>query len=305
MKRFKNILFCPLSDPDHNARAAARVGDLADRNGANLTMVGVVPELTRLDRLRYSRSHQDLVRSALRDEVTAALEESRLAAGRPVSIAMSDAPNAAIGIVLEVITAGHDLVVVTVGEDRSQQTVLRRLLRKCPCPVWLMRPDATPAPRVLAAVNPDPDEKDLNWLLLELAASINQLYGGELHVAHAWELYGEAMMRTSSFIRVADDELEAMRDNEFTARSKDLGALLHSSSVADAPWVIHVVNGPAAEMVPQLVDDLMIDLIVMGTLGSTRVKGILTGETAEQILDRVSCGVLTAKPPGFVSPLAP
>lgn len=305
MKRFKNILFCPLSDPDHNSHAAARVGDLADRNGADLTMLGVVPELTRLDRLRYSRTSQDLVRSAQRDEIVATLEESQLAAGRPASLTMSDASNAAIGIVLEVVTAGHDLVVVTVGEDRSQQTVLRRLLRKCPCAVWLMHPDSSPTPRVLAAVNPDPEETALNHLLLQLAASINQLYGGELHVAHAWELYGEATMRRSSHIQVDDDEMDALRDDELTARSTNLAELLDSSTVGDAPWTIHIVNGSAGEVIPELVDELMIDLIVMGTLGSTRVKGILTGETAEQILDRVSCGVLAAKPPGFVSPVAP
>ena len=105
------------------------------------------------------------------------------------------AGNAALTILGEVLTAGHDLVVVTTDEDRQDRASIKRLLRKCPCPVWVIRPRRAHVQRVLVAVDPEPAEAELNSRLLELAAGMFDRYGGELHVVHAWELFGEATMR--------------------------------------------------------------------------------------------------------------
>ena len=53
MRRFKNILFCPLGHKD-NAAALRRVAVLADHNHANLTMFGAVAAPTRLQRLLHN-----------------------------------------------------------------------------------------------------------------------------------------------------------------------------------------------------------------------------------------------------------
>lgn len=41
----------------------------------------------------------------------------------------------------------------------------------------------------------------------------------------------------------------------------------------------------------------------MGTIARTGVIGALTGNTAEQVLDRATCSVLTIKPNDFISPV--
>ena len=41
----------------------------------------------------------------------------------------------------------------------------------------------------------------------------------------------------------------------------------------------------------------------MGTLARTGIEGYLIGNTAETVLQRVECSVLTTKPDGFVSPV--
>ncbi len=43
----------------------------------------------------------------------------------------------------------------------------------------------------------------------------------------------------------------------------------------------------------------------MGTVCRTGIPGLIIGNTAERVLDSVKCSVLTVKPAGFVSPIAP
>jgi hypothetical protein len=51
-----------------------------------------------------------------------------------------------IAIIREVLWNGHDLVMITAENRRSLKNVLfgtttMHLMRKCPCPVWVMKPD--------------------------------------------------------------------------------------------------------------------------------------------------------------------
>ena len=46
------------------------------------------------------------------------------------------------------------------------------------------------------------------------------------------------------------------------------------------------------------------DLISIGTVGRSGVKGIVLGNTAERVLDTCDCSILTVKPDDYVSPIA-
>jgi nucleotide-binding universal stress UspA family protein len=52
-----------------------------------------------------------------------------------------------------------------------------------------------------------------------------------------------------------------------------------------------------------LADRLEVDAIVMGTVCRSGIAGFFIGNTAEEVLQRVDCSVLTVKPDGFVSPI--
>jgi len=47
------------------------------------------------------------------------------------------------------------------------------------------------------------------------------------------------------------------------------------------------------------------DLIVIGTVGRSGIKGVLLGNTAEKVLDTCDCSILTVKADDFVSPIKP
>ena len=45
------------------------------------------------------------------------------------------------------------------------------------------------------------------------------------------------------------------------------------------------------------------DLVVLGSVSRGGIAGLLIGNTAEKVLERVECSVLTVKPDGFKTPV--
>ena len=302
MRRFRSILFSPLADRD-NPAAVRRIADLAARNGATLTLHGTVAEPSRLQRALHRSDYLDNIQDAERKVMS-----SKLARCMPKDPGIEVKTTTALGspslsIIEQVLRAKHDLVVVTTDEDDEDHATISRLLRKCPCPVWVIRPTRARIQRVLAAVNPGPSETELNRNIIDLAASMATLYGGELHVVHAWELYGEATMRNSAFLHTPAAELEALLREEEASHRSALDELLAVAGQSDEPWQIHLRKGPPAHVVPDVVAKHRINLLVIGTVARTGVSGLLIGNTAESVLDNVRCSVIAAKPPGFVTPL--
>ncbi len=299
MHRFKNILFSPLADRN-NAAAVRRVTELVEGNGARLTFIGAVPEPTRLQRLFQRTGVVDDVVAAERARLERVL--LRLAKRDPDALEV-EVGDATTKIVERVLANSHDLVVVTSDEDRHDQTTIRRLLRKCPCPVWVIRPTRARTQRVLACVNPDPSEFELNKTILELASSMIQLNGGELHVVHAWELFGEGTMRNSAFLHTPAAEVDALVAAE-RLRSDEALTDLVTAVLNDPKSVeLHLLKGAAEDTVPELAARKRINLVVIGTAGRTGAAGMIIGNTAERIIDAVGCSLIAVKPPGFTSPI--
>ncbi len=176
------------------------------------------------------------------------------------------------------------------GYSRAPATI-RRILRLCPIPVWVLRPGFTGS-RILAAIDPD-DDPNLNQLILELAQSQAERYDGELHVVHSWEPYGATMM--PELLRAYASAAEAAHREAFdrTLATAHLPSGTHS----------HLVGGTLLRSITGLINLYRIDLLVMGSVGRAGLDGIITGNTAEQLFKEVRCSVLVVKPPGFVSPI--
>lgn len=304
MQRFRSILFSPLGRHD-NPTALRRVVDLAQRNQATITLFSAAEELPMASRFLGHRDVLDRLAAADRSAEQHRLSRLASQCGAAGADIVIEPGNTALTLIMRVLTAGHDLVVVTTDDDREDNATIKRLLRKCPCPVWVIRPTRARKLRVLAAVNPDPDEAELNRAILELAASTVDLHRGELHVAHAFELFAEHLLRSPTYGAMSDAEVDELRNEERTDRYRDLMGLLTPSQAVGADWQVHVVNGPAAEAISELVTRHRINLLVLGTVARSGLSGLLMGNTAERILDDVTCSVLAVKPPGFVSPIAP
>ncbi len=211
-------------------------------------------------------------------------------------------------LVSAVLEDGHDLVVKTAegaarGSGLFFGSTALHLIRKCPCPVWIVGSvDATRSPRVLAAIDPSEDEvrTAVAKRVVNLASSMAG-ERGELHTATAWRADGELLLRSRMPLEELDAYVGSVRDETRGALERLL------SSVGDpvAAENVHVVNGEARDVLPALVEREAFDLLVMGSLGRVGIAGLLIGETAETIIRSVRCSVLVVKPPGFVCPVEP
>jgi nucleotide-binding universal stress UspA family protein len=226
-------------------------------------------------------------------------------------------------IIREVLRSHHDLVIKCPESPSWQDRLLAgddmHLLRKCPCPVWLVKPETADSyQRILAAVDVDdnypPDELKTRWALnstvMELAGSLAVSEFAQLHVVHVWAAFGESAMRHSAFMSQPEDKVNTYVDQVRRHHAQRLDALMQETGAKLGPDAMdyikpqrHLLKGAARKQIPALAKQLKVDCIVMGTVARTGVRGFIMGNTAETILEQITCSVLAIKPPGFVTPV--
>lgn len=312
MNRFKNILAA--TSPGHLDPLTLHAAvELADVNGAHLTVMDVVAPMPAWRRKMNVEGRVIDIEAALlhdrEERLRHLLDETPT--GSEVDVVES-VGEPFLEVIRHVLTEGHDLVMV--GEPVAERpnephlsSGVMHLLRKCPIPVWVMRSGRSGTKRVLALVDPDPDDAvrdELNDLIVELATSLAHRKGWELHIGHAWTLAGEATLRSSPYVGLPGETVDVMvRDTEAIRLGQlEMLAIRH---VTESERSIHMVAGAPGVVLPRLADRLDVDLIVMGTVGRTGLRGLIMGNTAETILRSVRCSVLAVKPHGFVSPVKP
>jgi nucleotide-binding universal stress UspA family protein len=137
---------------------------------------------------------------------------------------------------------------------------------------------------------------------MDAASSLARSYRSELHVAHAWTLYGESLIR-SRRLAVPAKKLDEMLRESRQKHKRAVMELVDPYVVSDRRLQPHVVKGLPEQVIPGVTRKARIDLLVMGTVCRTGIAGFLIGNTAEKILSTIACSVLTLKPDGFVTPV--
>lgn len=205
-----------------------------------------------------------------------------------------------IDITKLVLMGDVDLVLVgkrneAADDGRRLGSIAVKLLRKCPCPVWVVRPEHDLVHRLVLAAT---DLTPVGDLSLCAASEIARRHDCELHVVHAWQVPMSLQMESA---RMSEEEYSAELDLlKQRVVTHITGALAQSSG---PPTEIHTARGAPAQMIREAVAHLDPDLLVMGTVSRTGIAGLLIGSTAERMLDQVDCSILTLKPEGFESPV--
>ncbi|MDR0780052.1 MAG: universal stress protein [Pseudomonadales bacterium] len=215
-----------------------------------------------------------------------------------------------IEIIRQVNEGHHDLVAKAAATDSSFADVLfglldMHLLRKCPCPVLIIKPRKKIVhPHVVVALDidePGPKGEAMHLLILDHAAGIAGFEEGSLDILHAWTLPYEQNLRReekTKDIKTVDILLKETRKR----KQQRLEALSERWDLLEPR--VHLIKGIAQEVIPRFVRDHGSDLLVMGTVGRTGIKGFFMGNTAEKILHALNCSVLAIKPQGFKSPVS-
>ncbi len=308
MKRFRNIIYHADVAVSH-AKSLDRAVALAQSNNAALTLVDVVP---RADKALLATGKLGLDLDTLfrqhRQKELEALAAPHI--NRGVSVATKTfTGHPFIDLIRIVQREGYDLLV---KPPRRPEGITERLfgssdmhiLRKCPCPVWVDRPEsAQPYRNILAAVDPvDEAGSDLSRLIMDLASSLADSESANLHVVHAWRLQGEAMLK-SGRARVSSTQVQELLNGAEQAHRQKLDELLDHYGMTTNSDRVNLVKERAARAISSLAEAVKADLIVMGTVGRIGVPGLIIGNTAEDVLQTTRASVLALKPSGFVSPV--
>ena len=307
MKNFKNILL--YAGTEQNEAAVTRAVTLALENSADLTLLDVVKPIPRalgmLTDVAESSELQRLVMDDHREQLLKIASEY-LDTGISINVVVV-AGDPATEIVRQVLAEGYDLVIKTAdgisSVGRLFGSVARSLLRLCPCPVWILKPEIHGQfDRILAAIDLEASDEAhhaLNRNILEIASSIAQLENAELHLVCAWDLWMEQSLRR----RAGDAEVDsALASHEQQIRGR-LDKLLAGGDANASEIQIHLYRGNSASVIRSVADRIEADLMVMGTVCRTGAAGFLIGNTAETVLADITCSILAMKPAGFVTPV--
>lgn len=159
-----------------------------------------------------------------------------------------------------------------------------KLLRSSRNPVLMVRPGkkAVGAP-ILAAIEAQPSDSEhraLSQQILALSKDLSQRLGRPLH------LFSAAPAPMQNPAHSDEQQLDAYRD----------ACLTLAAAQGIAADQVHVAEGPAEVLIPEQSASLDAALLVLGTVARSGLSGVLLGNTAEQILERVDTHVLVVPP---------
>ena len=310
MKRFKNILVgVDLSEGDRyvsenlaapTTEAIRRALWLAKTNSANVLFLFTLDSSTiqmsaRQDNLLEEHEGGGTVVDHAQNVLSNLVEDARqkgVDAESQVTFGKSW-----LALVRRVLEGQHDLVVVGTRKLGPLKSMILgstgiKLLRKCPCPVWVAKPQAE---QKISSILVATDLSPVGELALELGSSLAELQHADLHVLHSPRYPAEADLLPESLSSKDGSEYE-----------RDLEEYI-AAQVADAEFSrkpqLHLADEAPDLAILDHIKRENIQLLVMGTVSRGGIVGMITGNTAERLLPHIPCSVLAVKPANFQSPV--
>ncbi len=320
MRRFKNILLV-LNGSDLKGPETKRAIKLARANRARLTVVDVLQFSTLGLRLPSLNEKMLTLHRQLGEERRQELEKLFFELSQEIYIRCEVLQGKPFAEIIRFVQkCDCDLVIKAVGEEKRFSSILfgstdLQLLRKCPCPVWLVKADDSAESRnILAAVQleaigEEEELDELNLQIVEIASSMAYRENGALHIVNAWIVFdGETLAKKLSthYHEQVEIWVEEQRQNIAAAQlvfQRKVQKYLEKNAISDISCTFHFLEGEAEEVIAGLVEEQGMDLVIMGTAARTDLAGFFVGNTSEAVLRQIDTSVLAVKPPGFVSPV--
>lgn len=174
------------------------------------------------------------------------------------------------------------------------------LLRLSPVPVLLAKTSlAYKRPVVLAALDPGhafskPARLDQNILIA--GSAIAQALRGSLHALHA---YVPFPLAADSHLLMSQKGIERLEMDVSAAAAKALDRAIGKVKIATANR--HILGADPASAIARTARELKAGIVVMGAVSRSGFRSLFIGNTAEKVLDLLSCDVLVIKPRLFAN----
>ncbi|MBI2379412.1 MAG: universal stress protein [Gammaproteobacteria bacterium] len=277
--------------------AIQRALRLADGGQTRLTLVQPVyvplkPLASVLDQeqLRVLQAHASHQATERLDVLAGKLRQQ----GQHVDTRLAWAEHAHEAVMEVVGECRPDLVVAAVSTSTWLQRLAmtpdqRQLLRRCPCPVWLVKEPLRGGP-VLAALdagNPEPVHQELNRRVADTARSLAHKLGSPWQAVTAFT--GVPLMSPAD-AALDIPAIDALYKDHLQAAARD-----YVSPLGLGEEAIHVIYGAPADALAAHAEQESAGLLVLGTLGRSGLDAFLQGNTAELVAEHAPCDVLVIK----------
>lgn len=309
MSYHKILLAVPFQNINENTLQLAV--EIAHQNDAQLTLFGVAEDIEKEYEDWLTTKRSDELLESMRSKYEGILKghvarlkstydkvDCAVVSGIAfVEIVKKAAADHSDLLILDAVSTAHP-------HQRFMGSTTKHVLRKCPCAVLAVREKGKPS-TVVAAVDvfaPTPEGLKLNGAIVRSAVEMAQNNGAKLHVVYAMQPVAEPML---SAWGVGSDYTMDLLESELNAKGyKLLNELIEKTVPQTLSCEASVIEGHPRDAIPAYVDQHNMDMIVLGTLCRTGIKGFLMGNTAESILADVKCSILALKPEGFQSTVA-
>jgi universal stress protein E len=285
--------------------ALARAHQVADAHGASITFADLDSDDVRAA-VGLPIGTTGLTEKAVGQMATGLSGAGRVPAGAQATVAEVTTPKmdrlaCEAALHDRIARVGHDLVICGADEvDDLAETpaALLPLISGCPCPFWLVRPAGQGSGRaIIAAVDPAPQDQGrdaLCNLVIRTAIALAGTQDARLTILNAWAMgEDEALRHSLAHVPALDlDEMLAAEERQSLWRLRRL--LRDFGGAADRMEIIHQ-KGDAAEVICDRAAAGDVDTIVIGMSGRAGQAEPLVGTTAETVLRRARCSVLTVR----------
>jgi universal stress protein E len=290
-------------------KSLARAIEIASMNGASITAFLSIYDFSYEMTTMLSMDERENMRQAVIDDRTEWLVNlvsekfSHHKVSIDVKIVWHNRPYESI--IYEVIDKGYDLIVKGTQQHDSLKSVIFtptdwHIMRKAPVPVLLVKEHDWPCGgQILAAINVGVDDDNhisLNEEITKQALHFAKLLSSNVHLVNSFP-------GTPANIVIEIPEFDPTTYDESAKLHHEQCMQVHSEKHHINKQHCHVAIGLPEDVITQYAEKLDAELVVLGTTGRQGISAALLGNTAEHVIDKLNCDVLTIKPSGFVSPV--
>jgi len=277
---------------DYRGEDLSRGSELALREAERLAgplraSVVLVHSTARDERWHHVR-REYTSREALGERGKAALDAAveRLRATSVEARLVVSEEHALVAISSVVKLPDSDLVIIgsrsdDVPDDRHLGSVARALVHQCPSAVWVVRATAEKSRGTMLAAA---DLTPMGERVVRVASLIAGAAEAELHVVHALSMPLEVQLEGMEAEERYLSENRSRAEKQLRAWLAGAGATLHVGLTSPTQAVLAGVRhlGP--------------ELVIAGTVSREGIPGLVLGNTAARLLDRLETSLLVVKP---------
>jgi universal stress protein E len=307
MEKYQKIL--AIVDPTtEDQKAINRALELARKTGASITAFLTIYDFSYEMTTMLSSDEREAMRQSVINDRTQWLE-SLLAeldlTGITIDCKVIWHNRPFEQIIAQVLENGYDIVIKgTHQHDKFKSVIFTptdwHILRKCPCPVLLVKEHLWPDNgNILAALNIGSEEEEhkaLNDKITAEAKQLTQVMKANLHLVNSFPGTPVNIAIEIPEFNASDYNLSMLKHHE--------KAMLEYATAFNVPQEnTHIKEGLPEDIIQAIATELDAELVILGTIGRTGLSAALIGNTAEHVIDRLNCDVLALKPDGYISPL--